>query len=450
MTAHQTPVQTGATDMTARMTACHRPDARPRKGLAFPAILFALVITGVLGALIFMMTDLHAKTVSNRERSLRAMHLAESGLNHALALVRDSTLRDTTLTRLLRGANLSTASDNGYLSGYTGLNSTNNIPKEGRAVTGGTYFVQLVDDPAEVDNDPLTDRNTRIRAICRGVTTDGSTATINAIIGNLSMPGFAVNGNVTISGTTRVTGRCGSVHTNGTLQVSATELVVQTGASSTGSTSGTIKNTYNEALPKQQNSDSVAFPAVLASDHCNSADYKISGTLVTNLLTGAVVTPLSLGWVGGPTIWEAKSNVAPGTYCVIGNVKMSDAVGTAASPRALSIIASGSMEISGESFLVPDTPNLMYLADGDIKLNGASTSTTPNFNGLIYAGSQCDLSGTVRIAGQLICGNKPNPAGAEQWASENKIGGTTHIAFGCGGFLGEFWRVIAWYPTIGS
>jgi hypothetical protein len=403
---------------------------------------------GVIGALVFSLTDLHAKTVTNRERTMRANHLAESGLNHALALVRDSTLRDTTLTRLLRGANLSTSVDNGYLSGYTGLSSANDIPKTGRTVPGGTYFVQLVDDPAEVDNDPLTDRNTRVRAICRGVTTDGATATINAIIGNQSMPGYAVNGNVTISGTTTIKGRCGSIHTNGNLSLGTT-LTVESGASSTGSTSGTIKNTYGETLVKQENAEPVTFPDISAAQYCGQADYHITGSLITNLLTGAVYTPSSLGWYGGPTVWEAKSNVAPGTYCVDGNVKISESFGTAASPRPLSLIVKGSMEVSGNPFLTAETPGLMWLMDGDLKLNGNSTTTTPNFSGTIYAGAQCEMSGTVRITGQVICGNKPNPAGSENWVSENKISGTTSIVFGCGGFLGEFWRIISWYPTIG-
>lgn len=423
---------------------------RERAGLALPSALFAMVLLMVLMTSAFAMTNLSSKSSQNRESWARATHLAESGLNHALAVVKGN-LADTTMTRLLRGPDgVKNTADDGLLIGY-GLPTALTIPATGVAAAGGKYFVRLVDDPAETDGDPFTDRNTRVLAICRGLTDDGSSVTINAVIGNATMAGLAVNGNFEISGTTKVDGRCGSVHTNGNLKLGTT-LTVETNASSTGTTTGTIKNEYGETLPKDQGVDPVEFPNLTAGEFCGRADYMLrSNGTVLHLATNTTVTKASVGWTGGPSTWEPTTSVVEATYCVEGNVKISSDIGTAANPRSLSLLVKGSMEISGNPYFRPADPDgIMWIMDGDLKLNGNSTSNAESFNGFIYAGSQCEMSGTVTIGGQVICANKPNPAGSENWVSENKISGTTTIRYDCSGFLSQLWRVLSWYPTIGS
>ena len=441
-------LQHGVRDMLSHCQKPASPRIHSRRGVALPSVLFGLVVMGGLGAMLYVMTDLHAMSISNRESSVRAMHLAESGLNHALALVRDSTLRDTTLSRLLRGSNTSSANDDGVLDGYN-LPITITIPKSGRSTTGGKYYVQLVDDPAEVDNDPFTDRNARVRAICRGVATDGSTATINAIVGNQSLPALAVNGNFAIGGQTTIKGRCGGLHTNGNLTVGP-PITIHGGTSSTGTGSGnTVRDAYGATLPKISGADSIPMPEITAAQYCGQADYHISGTIVTNLLTGAILPLAAIGWSGGPSIYQTEPTLVQGSYCVNGNVKVAQAFGSLGTPFRLSLVVKGSLEVSGNSVLVPDIPNLMWIADGDLKLNGNATTLSPTLNGFMFAGAQCEMSGTLRIAGQVVCANRANPLGSENWVVENKSSGDTQITYGCGGFLGEFWRVIAWYPTIG-
>ena len=421
-----------------------------RAGLAVPAALFAIVLLTVLATGAFVMSDLNAKSSRNREDWARATHLAESGMNHALAVVREN-LGDTTMTRLIRGFDgTKNTSDDGLLVGY-GLTSDLAIPATGFVTTGGKYYVRLTDDPAETDGDPKTDRNTRLLATCRGVTDDGATVTINAVVGNASIAGLAVNGDFEISGTTQIRGRCGSVHTNGDMKLGTT-LVVETNASSSGTTTGTIKNTYGETLPEQEGADPVEFPAITAASLCGRADYMLrSNGTVLHLPTNTVVTKASVGWSGGPTTWEPTLTVVEATYCVEGNVKISSDIGTAANPRNVSLIVKGSMEISGNPFFEPDDPQgIMWVMDGDLKLNGNSTTNADSFNGFIYAGAQCEMSGTVRIGGQVVCANNANPAGSENWVAENKISGTTTITYGCNGYLSQLWRVLSWYPTIGS
>jgi hypothetical protein len=424
--------------------------SRWRRGAAMASALFAIAVAAILTAGVHWMTRADIRTAANRESALRALTVAEAGLAHALALLKGD-LGDTTMTRLLRGwdGNKLTTDDNGVLAGYN-LPTEAQIPAAGRVTPVGTYFVRLIDDQAEVDGDPFTDRNTRVLATCRGVTPDGASAQINAVVGNASMAGFSVNGNAILSGTVDLVGRCGGVHTNGSLTLSG-PITAETRVSATGTVTGNATNTYGELLPKEQGAAPVEFPDLSAAAYCGRADYRISGSLVTNLLTGGIQTLPALGWSGSGGIYQPSASVTPGTYCIEGDVKISSTIGSAENPKPLSLIlVNGSIEISGDPYLkAEDAEGILIMADGDLKLNGNATIGDEAFNGFIYAGAQCELSGTVTIGGQLICHNKANPPGAEAWVSENKMSGTAVVRYNCRGFLSQLWRVIAWYPVPG-
>ena len=144
-----------------------------------------MVLVSVIIAGVFTLTNSEAKSSNNRTASLRAGQLAEAGMAHTMALLRStSLLSDTSFSRLLRGYdNTASNADDGYLIGYPGVTSALEIRDTGRVIATGRYFVQLLDDPADTDGIATTDMNNRIVLRCRGVTTDGATADIDAIIG---------------------------------------------------------------------------------------------------------------------------------------------------------------------------------------------------------------------------------------------------------------------------
>jgi cytoskeletal protein CcmA (bactofilin family) len=366
------------------------------------------------------------------------------------------TLGDTTMTRLLRGwdANKNTT-DDGYLTGYN-LPSATQIPSTGRAMGGGIYFVRLTDDPAEKDGDPLTDRNTRVVATCRGVAADGSSATINAIIGNMSVPGIAIQSDVTLSGTVDVRGRCGNIHSNEDMVVSG-NVTVEGGASAaaTATGSGSVQNTYGEPLVPQPNAERMELPTLSAAAQCGRADYEIlSNNTVRINGTGTITTLVALGWIGTYPLFEATQLVTEGTYCVNGNMKMSQPVGSDALSKRVSFIVKGAAEISGNPWIQPeDADGILIIADGDLKLSGNATlgGTTDNFQGFIYAGGHCYVSGRVRITGQIICMNNPDgPAPQIDHIDLTTFSGEVVIHYPCRGFLSQLWRVVAWYPSPGA
>src|SRR5918992_5266463 len=123
---------------------------RPRRGLAIPAALFAMVIIAALTTAIFLLADIQGRAVRNRESNARAFLLAEEGLTHALTVVRD-TLRNRPYTRLLIGSDGQVVTaDDGLLIGY-GMSAGLHIPATGRVTPNGTYTVTMVDDPADPD-----------------------------------------------------------------------------------------------------------------------------------------------------------------------------------------------------------------------------------------------------------------------------------------------------------
>ena len=63
---------------------------------------------------------------------------------------------------------------------------------------------------------------------------------------------------------------------------------------------------------------------------------------------------------------------------------------------------------------------------------------------LLYAGAQCDGSGTPDYGGQLICQNGANPAGSLALVAANSISGNPIFSYGCGGLMGGNRRVISW------
>ena len=73
----------------------------------------------------------------------------------------------------------------------------------------------------------------------------------------------------------------------------------------------------------------------------------------------------------------------------------------------------------------------MIVAEGDVKLNGNTESGEDNLQGTIYAGAQCELSGNLKVHGQVICADDPNPSGSENWVDLNTLNGNLDITYDC-------------------
>ncbi len=134
-----------------------------------------------------------------------------------------------------------------------------------------------------------------------------------------------------------------------------------------------------------------------------------------------------------------KNNIDDGVYCVDGNVQISNDIGSPGNPADVTFLATGSFEINGNPYMTTaHSDSILIIAEGDVKLNGNPVGGADNFEGLVYAGAQCEVSGAPSIFGQLICKDNPNPPGSEPWVAENVISGDMTLRYMCGGPLAQF------------
>jgi hypothetical protein len=313
----------------------------------------------------------------------------------------------------------------------------------------------MVDDPADGDGNLLEDQNGRILVRCSATTTDGAQATVHAVVGGLPLPGVASDGDMTISGNPRITGPCGGIHANDDLAIGASPIINgRVSASDSSQGSGTVRDTTGAINPRLANQPKLEIPDLDPLDYCSRADFvlRADGMVVKkgspDLILNATSVP-QFGWKrsgSSPVLWDLSGDASvDGTVCAEGNVKVSGNTGSDLFPRKMSIIATGSIEISGNPFLKPSSPDsIMFLAGGDLSISGNPGILNDNFEGLIYADSQCKISGTPNIEGQIVCQDNPNAAGAIQWASQNEISGDARIRYSCNGKINGRRRIMEW------
>jgi hypothetical protein len=416
--------------------------------------MFALVAIAVLLGGIFVFADLNAKTVRNRERAARAQHVAEAGVNHALGLLRGS-LRSKSFSQILKGSDGATGTaltqaDDSLFIGY-GLAVGDQIPLAGQAYQGHTYFVTIADDPADTDGNPKADMNGRVRIWCRGVTTDGATAEVQAIVGAIPQPGIVIDGDVSFGNANVISGHCGGVHANGNM----TSVGGGPTLSGPPTATGTVGGNYNSP-PRVNGADAIPIPDINPMNYCAGADFILlpNGAGMLNAATGL---PIVLGgWVWDIATQSWKGNGTPttpppGTYCVQDDAWLAGSTGSSAAPKNITILASGSIKVEGQPFIRPDHEDgILLMAAGDIYLAGNNTTGVDSYQGIVYAGAQCTALGTAKMYGQLMCANGPQPAGAIDYVATSSVSGQFSLNFDCSANVFNKRRVLYWYPRVGT
>ena len=115
------------------------------------------------------------------------------------------------------------------------------------------------------------------------------------------------------------------------------------------------------------------------------------------------------------------------------------------------MIATGSIEIAGNPFIRADHEDgILFLAGGDMSISGNPSAGVNNFQGMIYAGAQCKMSGNPAIFGQLLCNNGAQPAGSTNHTASHDISGNFTMTFDCSANVFNKRRVLYWYPRIGA
>jgi hypothetical protein len=431
-----------------------RAPQNSRRGLALPSAIFTLVALSVLATGLFTFADLGAKSVRNRESAARAQHVAEAGVNHALGLLRGS-LRSRSFSQILRGAdgNPGNADDSLFIN-WPGLAAGDQIPLAGQSYQGHTYFVTIADDPADTDGNAQADMNGRVRIWCRAVTGDGATAVIEGVIGAIPMPGIVVDGDISLGNSNVISGHCGGVHANGNMSSAGGGPTLSGPPTATGMVTGSYSGP-----PRVNGADAIPIPDLNPMNYCAGAEFTLlllGGVPNWRNAVGVITAGTPPGWAydAATQTWVGTGTpTAPpaGTYCVQGNAWLKGSTGSGVTPKPITILAAGSIQVSGTPYIRADHDDgILLMAGGDISLAGNNTAGAVNYQGMIYAAAQCELTGTVQAVGQVLCANGPQPVGATEYTATSLATGNFSLQFDCSANVFNKRRMLYWYPRVGT
>ena len=452
-------------------------------GFALVLVLLALLVVSGLAAAMVTSGRTEVLVSVNQERATQARAAAEAGLNHAVSVailrVRNWQANgfpdaSAAITGLLIGpdGNGAGLADNGSLAALPGGVPAPPAQVVLSAATGTSYeAVAMDDDDASrglsgadhtrigENGSAILDGNNRfvIRAI--GYGDGGTTATLEATVGPITLPAIVTNNNLTISGNPTVAGSEGSVHSNGNLLISGSAVDIAENATSSGTYTATaspdVGGQVGGGFPP------LPIPSVNAADHRALADFvlKADGTirlgtdetvvLCTGNPCGAVYgwTPSAVGaGLLGLTEWDIvpanSSTAVNGTFYVEGHARISGSPGSSGTPVEITILAEGNIRITGNPDLSPDQPEIMFVTNMDLQIAG-SLSQPIAFEGQMLVREQLDLAGNPTMAGQILVQDVPT---VSTLVTNNTISGNPSLTYngitGTNIFIVTGWREI--------
>jgi hypothetical protein len=413
-------------------------------GFALLAVLLAMGLLTAIGAALTAVGIVEYRTSYNHRSATRALLLADGGANHALALMRGP-LAGYSYTNVLEGADgVPGTEDDGLLVGFDGLTLADALPDTGIALAQGRYSVKIVNDDVDPSGDPFQDTNNRFIALCRGETPDGGSAEVRVLLAAPSYPAIATRGDLYLPGEPKVLGPCGGVHANRVISVSG-HPIVSGAVTATGDVvvSGTIYDPEGNVV-KPGYGPPVDIPEYERQDWldiCGPADYRLIGGKLWSRgppeQVHNVIGQKILGWqydVSTNTYELNAKEAVEGTVCVEGNAKVIGNLGSEGHPFGISLIATGSVQVTGTPVIEADHPDdYLIVALGDVQAGGNAAGITPFYRGMIYSGAQCQVNGNPLIRGFLLCNDSDNTAGSIDLFDENKINGNPTIYYDCSG-----------------
>lgn len=424
-----------------------------RSAIALVAVLLVMALLTGIGAGLTAAGVVEFRTSMNHRSATQALLLADAGATHAQALLRGP-LSGYTYTDLLLGADgVPGTEDDGILDGFA-LAAADALPDTGIVMGPGRYYARLVNDPGDPSGDPFTDTNDRMVAICRGEIADGGRAEVRVMLAAPEFPAIATNGDLILPGIPTITGECGGVHANGTLQIDGNPIISgDVSASDTIILSGVIHDEYgNVVTPRYE--PPIEVPEYDPLELCGEAEYVLrDGWVITvgpprdSVAAGG---PSSLGWSYDPlqNLYSLNGSKAqPGTVCAYGNVQMGGNIGKDGAPLGISVLATGSVKVTGTPWIEADhSEGMLIVAGGDLQFGGNAGGSTPNYSGMLYSGGQCQINGTPLVNGHILCYDDLTISGAINLVDENTVNGNPDVTYDCSG-TNQRTLVAAWWEV---
>lgn len=438
------------------------------RGIALVVVLLMMAILSGLATGFALTGQIEGQMSQNEVYHAGARAAAEAGLNRAIA--RLVAFHDD--VDLLAGDDLAVDNedfdadvndDNGSLSEWFGAGPYA-LDAEGRY----TYEVQLLDDDHplihtsalseaqlsgmfETAGTPFSDENNKIvlRAIGYGpsgtvvrlarmleIESSGGAPTTQT---RLSNPAILVNGDFEMNGNVTVTGLSGNVHANGNLRKTGTSGRISGAADATGTfeAEGNFVATGGQGGGRE----AITVPAFSASNYENLANYKLTSGGAVQTKVGGVWTNCggtnpcpSTGWTWSPGsgttpgTWSSSKEPLEATYYIDANVDIGPTQGS--DHRAVSVIATGSINVHGNAKMVPHTNAELkqFVTDGDLKMDNGSdfASESSSVEGYILVRGQFDGGGNIEFRGRVVVRNETN---SSTLVTSNRIHGSVTFTY---------------------
>jgi hypothetical protein len=400
------------------------------KGMALVMVLMITMLLLSISGAALLFSAINLRTTTNFKQRNSVFHIADAGLNHGWQeLANSDGTNDFTAVYSNGGANPLVSNSFGggsyaVVATTTGSNlkltATGCIPASSPCPAGSVKAV--------------------IEAIVQKATLPPTDAVTN--VGNLSL---------SISSKMKLTGVCGSLHTNGTLtisgdagaekangftssgtmDISGNPCVGNSGCGTSSPPSAYVldtnseKNAYEAANQSKPNK---TLPAINPADFAqrvanlgsagNGYILKNNGTVTVNatcgsngLCDGGTTISTPSGWEWDGTRWKVPSDsAANGVFYAETAVYVGGSPGTTSTPWQVTIIARDSIEWSGNPVTKPFNPpsdaDLQYIhvaTGNDLKINGSIGMV--GYEGAILVHQQIGVSGNPTLYGFVQIGN---------------------------------------------
>ena len=440
--------------------------ARSERGIALIVVLLLLAVISSLAAGLTMNSQVEIAMATNEAYYAGSRAAAEAGMNRAIEAITADTShnllkgQDGLVDLVTPGAAVN--SDNGKITYMLAGASPYGLDAKGKY----TYTIQIYDDDdpslytsalsaAQLaamgeDGNSLVNVNDRLILRATGLGPNGTTVRVARILESvdtahstttttttLTNPAILIDGSLTISGNINVSGSSGSVHANSNLAINGNSASVSQNATASGTFSA--NNNWHSGAAQGGGRPTVTVPNIVASNYSIHANRVLTSTgqvLSASVVNGVLVTGAAVagtGWTyGGGTngTWTNNSNSATaGTFysAGTGTVTVSGSPGSSKSPLAMSIIAMGSINISGHPYFQPqNAARLQFVTNKDLSISGAIDIDQTVVEGQILVREQISISGNPDLRGQIIV---QNVASTSNLVTTNTISGSPHVTY---------------------
>lgn len=447
-----------------------QPQPHSQRGIALIIVLLLMAVMSGLATGFALNGQVEVAMAGNEVYFAGARAAAEAGLNRAVQRIIADTTND-----LLAGADQLTDidpaaavnDDNGSIAFLMASAGPYALDADGQY----TYDIEILDDddPA-LYSSPLSnaqkalmgemvtdshdvDDNDRLILRATGYGPKGTVVRLSRVLESIQNitttpatslnPAILVNGDLNVSGSINLQGDEGSVHANGDLTISGNAAVVSGDATSSGDF--THNESWHAGGAQGSGYPTVNIPDIEATDYSAHADYiltsggviqygpshpdVVAGTATVN----AVCVCAGSGWTTSGGNWSVSGNtVMTGTFYAEGNVTISGSPGKKGAEIALSVIATGSISITGTPKLRPENDaRLQFVTDGDLVIAGnVDLDDATAVEGQILVREQMSISGNPDFQGRILVQNVTTDGAAQSSVvATNSVSGNPTITY---------------------